>query len=348
MELYMLSPNDLNLYYTMGEVAECINQIYLKLIDLEYRNLKDSKEYHETIESLKISIKKENNLYSSSSLPSKLCKALMAYMMQTKFSKKLPNNIESIVNCEDEKSMINRRIFTKLQLRIMDDNEEMFNMMPDDIKKYIDSLGNPELTVTLKNSLPSSVKVYSSLEVDLFSLFLVYVTEYINDKNFISFKEKLITAKYMTSFIEPNMEEISLENIFDVNEETWIKSKLISDFHKVPDEIYNAFRNIFGIETASSQLDSILNVDNYDYYSPQNNIELALRGSILRAALSVISRDTLENLESDFNNYIASDKFDSSSYIKKIGLAIAKEAFAKVPQDKEKQKFISLRPNFKY
>lgn len=345
MELFMLSPRDLNLYYAMGEIAECINKYYQILIDLEYQGLAGSKEYLKTLESLEESIKKENSLYSTSKVSAKLCKALIAFALQTKVPENFPNNIEAIVTSNDKLLTI-RRVLTKLQLRLMDDTDEMIHMMPNGIKEVMSSLGEANIDDVLKNSIPSSVRIHTALETDMLTLFLTYLNESINLKAFESFRRQLIKTKYLTAFIEPAIETSLVSKKFMIEDETWINSKVISDFNRVPDDVYNAFRNIFGIGIANEQLENMLKVGDYNYYDSNKNLEVMLRGSLLRASLFIVSKDTAENIQDNFNEHTSSVEYEAVGYSRKISEAIAKEAFSKLPKDKEKHKVISLKPNF--
>ena len=345
MELFMLSPRDLNLYYAMEEIAKCINQYYQVLIDLEYRGLTDSLEYLKTLESLEESIKKENSLYSTSKVSAKLCKALIAFAMQMKIPKNFSNNIEAIVTL-DENLLTNRRVLTKLQLRLMNDTDEMIHMMPNGIREVMSSLGEENIDDVLKNSIPSSVRIHTALENDMLTLFLVYLNESIGVKTFELFKKQLIKTKYMTSFIEPEVETSLVAKKFKIEEETWINSKIIADFNRVPDDVYNAFRNIFGIGIANEQLENMLKVGDSSYCDYNKNLEVMLRGALLRAALFIVSKDTAENIQDNFNEHTSSVEYEAVGYSRKISEAIAKEAFSKLPKDKEKHKVISLKPNF--
>lgn len=347
MELFMLSPRDLNLYYAMSEIAECINQYYQILSDLEYKGLTDSDEYLNTVKLLKSSIEKENKLYSTEKLTPKLAKAFIAFAMQMKVPKNFPNNIESIVTLDTNLSVC-RRVLTKLQLKLMDDTDEMIHMMPNGIREVMSSLGEQNIDTILKNSIPSSVRVHTALETDMISLFLANVYESIEAKTFESYKERLISVKYLSAFIEPTIESSLIDRNFNIDSELMINSKIISDFNRVPDDVYNAFRNIFGIEIASSQLDKMLNVGDYNYYDSNKNIEIMLRGAMLRAVLFLVSKDTAENIEEDFNKHTSSVEYEAVGYSRKISEAIVKEAFSKIPKDKEKHKVISLKPNFTF
>ena len=345
MELYMLSPRDLNLYYTMGEIAECINKYYQTLIELECKGLFGTDEYLNTIKLLNDVREKESKLYSTSKITAKLCKALIAFAMQTKIPKDFSTNIESIVSL-DSKYLTSRRVLTKLQMRLMDDTDEMIHMMPNGIKEVMSSLGETDIENILKTSVPSSVKIHTALETDMLTLFLSYINESIGIKSFDTFKEQLIKTKYMTAFIEPTIESSLIDKNFDIGNEIWLNSKVISDFNRVPDDVYNAFRNIFGIEIANEQLEKMLSVGDYNYYDSNKNLEVMLRGAMLRAALFVVSRDTAENIQDNFNTYTSSVEYEAVGYSRKISEAIAKEAFTKLPKDKEKHKVISLKPNF--
>lgn len=347
MELYMLSPRDLNLYSTMNEIAECINNYYRTLSDLEYRGLKDSEEYKRTIESLRKTIERENDLYNSSNVTSKLCKAFIALAMKTKIPKKFPTNIESIVTL-DEKLISCRRVLTKLQLKLLEDTDEMVNMMPSGIKEVMGFLGENDINAVLRNSIPSSIKIHAALELDMLDLFLSYISESITAKSFESFKESLIRTKYMTSFIEPNIESALLQKQFSIDSEVWINSKIVSDVNRLPDDVFNAFRNILGIETANSQLDKLLTIGDYQYYDSNKNLEVILRSAMLRAALFLVTGDTLENIQDSFNKHTSSVEYEALGYSRKISEATVKEAFSKLPKDKEKHKVVSLRPNFAF
>ena len=344
MAMFVLNQSDMNKYANMLEVAELINELYGQLYELECNEKKDSIEYTNLMNSLKQLISSESKMYSEKELPSDLCKAYMALTLQVKTPKSFPGNLESISSLNDE-AICTRRVLSKLQRRLMNDDDAMIQMMPNGLVEMLNSLGVDDVNKLLKQGVPCSTKVQQALERDTYSLFLSLIEDFINQPSLNNLRELLIRAKYKTSFIIPDIEGSLIDSTFNISPTVWINSRIVADAYRLEDEIYRTLKNLFGIEIANEQLNRLLEITDYDYSNKDKNTEAIFRQSFLRAVLSLIGSDVVENIEDDFKKHTSSVEYTLKINPSRISESLVNEAFKQINHDKTKQVVLSLKPN---
>lgn len=344
MAMFVLNQSDMNKYADMLELAGLINEIYGKLYELECKEKKDSTEYANLINTLKQLISSESKLYSEKELPSDLCKAYIALTLQVKTPRVFPGNLESISSLNDE-SICARRMLSKLQKRLINDDGAMIQMMPNDLLEMLNSLGVDDANKLLKQGVLCSTKVQQALEKDTYALFLTLIEDFINQPSLNNLKQTLMRAKYKTAFIIPDIEGSLIDSRFSISPTVWINSRIVADAYRLGDEIYRTLKNLFGIEIANEQLNRLLEITDYDYSNPDRNVEAIFRQSFLRAVLSLIGTDVVENIEDDFKKHTSSVEYTSKITPSRISESLVNEAFKQINHDKSKQIVLSLKPN---
>lgn len=268
----------------------------------------------------------------------------MAFTQQLKLPKVYPSNLESIV-CLNSQEVVARRMMTRFQYNLMSNTEAMVELLPNGIREVLSSLGAEDIDNLLKKGVPSSTKIQQALDKDTYSIFLSCVEEHIKTPSLTTLKETLISVKYFTSFVCPNMEDIMLEKKITVEDSVFINSRAIADIYQIDNDVYRTMKNLYGIEIATEQLKGLLDISDSEYTDINKNVQAILRQSILRAIFFQVSCDVIENIEDDFNNLTSKVEYTSSGESKKISEAIIKEAFSKIQKDKAKHLVISFNPN---
>ena len=176
-------------------------------------------------------------------------------------------------------------------------------------------------------------------------MFLSLIEDFINQPSLNNLRELLIRAKYKTSFIIPDIEGSLIDSTFNISPTVWINSRIVADAYRLEDEIYRTLKNLFGIEIANEQLNRLLEITDYDYSNKDKNTEAIFRQSFLRAVLSLIGSDVVENIEDDFKKHTSSVEYTLKINPSRISESLVNEAFKQINHDKTKQVVLSLKPN---
>ena len=232
-----------------------INSIYNNLYKLEYDDKKDSVEFIELLDVLKILILQEKDLFDKLYSQFDDLYEYQVFDNGDPFVKRLNDfmNFYEALNC---------------RINDNDSKEEM------DDKIYNMKCG----------------KLYKSCSRNIFLVYLSFLQEYIDDSNYSYMKDKILAFKYYNGFINHDVEGSLVDFNCDINKVNYVNVYLIAeslgiDINMCDNVIIDCFKDT--IEVTVSQILSMNDID----YNDVNKYAMVINNqAMLRAGLALLGQ----------------------------------------------------------
>lgn len=286
-----------------------IDLLYKKIYTLEIKNKKDSNEYKEMVEYLKLAKDIEDDIYRRNSFD--IIKSIKWLKYLSK-EKKLKSDIDYLA-FQDYKNRIIKRIFDTI----------IFNM------KYNNSL--------------KFAKAVQAIEIDFYNSFLSILNDFIEKEEYSFLHQKLIELKYNVVFINKEYEQDFIDKNFDVSKDLYIISKIVSEINKIEYENIIDMKNVFGKKLFLKQMLELLEISDMDYNNTNKYFESIVRQILIKTAFLQMNDDELEKCNNNFHNYIESKEYIDKHPYDKISENIIINSFKKINKEKTRMKVISLK-----
>ena len=242
---YKFNNTDIDLEKLLN-ISKSIQDLYIKLYNLEIKNKKDTIEYNKTIDYLNIALDTENFIYRNLDLNFTKALILLKYILNNTKIKRIPSN-EITATFISDTNMYISRIINLLRPYILEQYDVFTDYVQDDlfnllliITKYATEdyddryiIENFEMTKYFENQLTKDI---------------LYNTSRSKNKNIIKFK-------YMTSFLNKEIESDLISYNFDTNINYYKLDKIYN--LKYDNELFKDIKNEFGKETFTDAIFSI-------------------------------------------------------------------------------------------
>lgn len=334
MKKYYLSGEDLKRISKILEGSKSIENLYNKLYELELDDKKDTEEYKTQIQYLRYSLDLENRLYQNSNFSADKCSALIKYLIKFKLNKDYIDCEEYIIN-QDCNNIHILRVLRFLTQQIVNDDggyKELYLTESDS------SIFNMENLTKAKQY----TNICNFMENDIHNLFLLFLQELIDNKNYSFYKNEFIRVKYNLSFINSKLEKQMIDNNFNINRDVYLSSKLISDLYGIDLEIYNFMRDDYASAFLDTHISEFLKLGDIDYNERTKSISSMIRSCYIKSYLLMMSDDKIYDCNSEFHEYIESEEYINKHPNDTISEKLIINCFKGVRKDRTKVKRLSF------
>lgn len=296
-----MNENEQALFKNIFNTTKNIENIYIKLYELELNGQKDSKDYQKYLGYLKMFIDIENEYYSNINMDFDDILDIIGCIL-------------SITNINSDIFMNNEIIFkqeyeNRIAIRICKKLFEILQKYPD---KILNVSSFDSIVLERMGGYDNANKINKSFKNDTLLGFVFFINENINDKKQSnSVKSELIKAKYNTLFINSDLENKALSNNFDIlelNEEF----KIDPSSFGINQSDYEEYRFGSIVGDADEEVDNLLNTNDIDYSNINNVISSILRICFIRASLSLLDSYDYELFKNAFQGYIETRNDDNN------------------------------------
>lgn len=342
MELLNFNMKELEQLETLLQLSTEISNIYDQLCKLEINNQKDSKEYNQLITKLNKLIEKENNEYNSKNFTQEECiKYLKLLEIQTKIPA-MDNKITTSLKYYDKR--IVRRIIINL-IGILDRNKEFHKkMISENILKSLNNIVGNITENDLVQGINKSAQVQTAINNDIHSIFLSILEESISSKSNKDYRSKLIEAKYCILFSHKNMESLFIGIKFDIPSTIYTSSKMINQTLNQSDIAYNHIKYIILKSLVKKEINILLNFYDSEYNNDNVYFSSIICQCHIRAILSLMEENEVNNLNQEFHNIIEGQHYLSKHLNDRISESIIMSCFKCFKHDKIKIRTLSAKP----
>jgi len=293
-----------------------------KLADLESKNLKDSAEYNNILESLKSTLLLEKSIYDKLDFTTE--KIVGAFMELGN-----PNNFAEQINLwvrNNPSEMIKTRIINKL-----------FNIMLN-IKhgSTIKGIAINPMTKKTEMFYPENIlKLEKFLKYDIFTVLLNLLNKEIDTNVNTNIRKILTERKYSLAFLNQEFEESIINQNYELIE-PYLTSKAYNSFYKLSEELYENF----SFQLTKCLFDVSANELAYkrDFEEENNYAEAILLKIILKTCLVLDTNNLEYSLKEQIN---IQTKFMHKT--ETAGIKMILDIISNAEEDKKLFKVVTLK-----
>lgn len=332
MKEHQFSTKDFELLKKLLKVTKNIKLIYNDLYNLEVNNKKNSEEYRELVKTLKYHIKKEEEYYA---LISNKIESMYSYMdcLFPNGYNEFEEEIE-FLKYDKESDILRMRLSNKIIELI---NNYSFEDDFYDIEEELNGAG--EELIDYEKEYQKDVLIENTIKDDIYSSILVMLNKYINNDKYSFAFNKLIKFKYNYSYMHKNVEKSMLDNNFEIDNDLYIKSILITEMQgKNINDTYDVLTDYIK-DIYEMQLRDLVYLIRDENNVDIKNEQVVLTTMLLRALCLFMTKREVNNFKSTVNIELLLSMLDNTKVID-----IIEEMISERDKDMEMPKVLSLRP----
>jgi hypothetical protein len=311
------------------KITNLILNQYKVVYEMECNKKNNTDDYIKQVSRLKTLTDLEKEYYDKLQLDGKKSSIIIKYLFQDKnindfndINKYLINNEENDLN------KVIRRMFCNLIIFIKQDYDYFLDNLINKLGGFFEQMNFDEKNEFIRNNFEKSYVLSRSIIKDRDYAYLIFLQKKINDTTYIKIKNKLIYAKYNMAFFNPDIESNLISDLFNVNDNLQMSSKMMSEVLDIPSRDYVIIKNNYLQNEMVEDLNLILNKNNGFYLNENNFINLLLNNCFLRASMLLMDQNILNSLGEQTKSKI---KGINNSY----SLSIINNDFDESLKDKE-------------
>jgi hypothetical protein len=316
------------------KITNLILKQYKIVYEMECNNKNNTDDYIRQVSRLKTLTDLEKEYYDKLQLDSKKSIIILKYLFQDNNIKDYEDVKEYLItnNLNDSNKEL-RRIFNNLVINIKEDYEYFLNNLKSNIGEITDQININDVNEYIHDNFEKSNNINRSLIKDRDYAYLIFLQKNIDNASFIKIKNKLIYAKYNMSFFNKDIERTLIDDLFEVNENLHMGSKMMSEVLDIPSRDYVMIKNNYLQSEMVKDLNSILNINNNYYLNEKGFINVLLNNCFLRATMLLMDQDVLNILGGETKSKTESLKQEmvNNSY----SLSVINNDFDESLKDKE-------------
>lgn len=329
---YKLTQSDYEQINKIIKITSSIDTLYKKLYDLETNNQKDCNEYQTILGYLDISLEVEKNYYDH--INYNKFKSIINYLLEERMPCDPKSDMEAII-LQDDFNRVIRRIISILNSKILNNNNELQKIVPNELLEMFQFLGFPITEELILKSIKNSVIMRQALKKETLNKFLVFLKDASEDMKYVTFRNELLKAKYDIVFVNKEIETEMLISNFNVMNFIF-DSEITADRLKIDDDLYNILKSEYGVEVSTHQLLQLLELSDIDYNNEKNMIVSILRQAYMRSGFLLLEDNELSDI-----NYVFHELIEESEYLKehkedKISTSLIIQSFKNIEEDRKK------------
>ena len=336
VENYTLTSHDYQWLKEIIKNTESIDSIYKKLYELEINGQKDSKEYNDYLDYLKIALEVEAQIYESGKLDFNRGAALYNYIVEDRLPDHTLTDKESLI-AQDYDSRVLRRILGSIKKIMTSDYKSLQGqMVPPQIVELMRAIGMPNVNERVSNAVYSSVEIKNAIDHDVFHGFLTFLRDLLNNSKYEEYKPNLIATKYNAAFVDKDVEEDLLEKSFELPEGFYLSVNFAAGVCDTPQRLLDIIKNQKGLDEATHHLIGLVKVHDEDFDDKNKAFGVLLRQCFVRSAFLLMDEELLGELNYQFHNYVESDEYLEENPNDSVGQQKAFDCFKRINEDKKK------------
>jgi len=341
MANYNLTKTDYNEINNLIKLTQLIDDLYVKLYELEINNKKETPEYKKFIGYLNILLEKESNKYKEYNLTVSKCSGWVNYLLDDKLPESTQFDFKISLN-QDYSYRAIKRILNRL-LNIIESSKIYNDTISNDLKNDIGKRGIKLSEEAINHSVTSSVRMRKSLEFDIHNLYLSLLEGKINDGVYKSIKNDLIHSKYNFSFMNKDIEIGMVANNFKIDPTLYIGSKMVSQLQYIDESLYNFFKDSYGIKMLMEQIVELLKIEDEDYNNRNKLTTSILRQNLINAILLTISDEIINDIKKEYKEMIETDFYALNPISNDMSKGLINYYLENTPNEKNKLNVLSLK-----
>lgn len=330
----MVLNNDLEYKQLKGliNISRMVEDLYQKLYNLEINNQKESLEYNQYLEYLKMVLEMEKEACLKLDLNDydKISRYLM-FIDSTYNLTKDTSDLKSVIRGNYEKRVV-RRLVAKITYNIPHKNEFLGYTFHDEISKNIKQIFNK--TVLLDEDINNYVQDLNNVNNNLYIMFLNIVYQAYLDKNNSFIKEDLLKTYYNLIYLNPSLEIKMLDTKFSISNSSELPS--LNEEEKI------IARNRI-LPLSLDVLDTLLYVsdEEFSYHAPMR--EVLVLNCLLQSCLYLLEEHNFKILYNYYLDTINDLDYKQKYADDKICKGIVLNSFNLVKLAKEKPNTLELK-----
>lgn len=290
---------------TLVDVTTSLYKLYQKLANLEIAGKKDSKEYKETLEYIKLATETEEKIYSKLDFEYEKIIAILKYCLSTYKNANFMDDIEPLITNKNA-LCVQRRIANILTYKSL----------------IIDSINNPdEYSDPYEESLMSSLKsrynrykLYRLIDLDFNSLFIHYIDDLLKQSSYARFIPRFINMKYNVLFCDKYMMEQQPTLDFTPSSKLYIYTEAFANKHGINNEVYKKIKNSYNQQKLVIQIENLLSTKDYEF-NERITAESLIRAAVIKAIYLCRSEDVVTSFYASLlHNIRNNEDFFSDTY----------------------------------
>jgi len=281
-----------------------IEKLYKKLYELEINDKKDGSLYKKLVDYLNSSIETEKRLYDREITDCSRCTTIVGIIMKDELNDKgVLDDTDSIAN-HDYSDRIYKRVLNNLFDRLILNKESLQSLA--DKLYYLGIDDKDEL-----KEMYNKASIHSALESDTLRGYLSFLKDYIFD--YKMYNADLTKSKYNVAFINSSIEDEMIRNDFNISDNYFVTSKIVSQINDVGDDEYDKIKNSYALSTIIEQANRLLEISDKDYYDGDEEkiFDSILIRCIIDSSMQLVDEEFLASLYYDFNEFTTNNNSNS-------------------------------------
>lgn len=341
MSLSNFTIEELSKLERLLQASNNVGNIIDELCTLEINNQKDSIQYEQTLLEFTRLVNIENETYQTTNLD---------YQQYYKFARLLSTQVNAGIfdtkPTNSFKNYNNRTIKRTINILItimQQDKSFHKSIIPDEFIEILSRLANNITKNTLIQGIEKNIKVQSSLDTDINSIFLSILEESINKKEYQQYKEELIKAKYCIATSNKELEILLLESKFNIPKHIYTNSKIINELLLEGELSYDIIRFTELKVRAQAEINKLLNTKDKEYNNPETYINSIIISCYIRALFSLMTSKEINDFKAELHEKTNSFEYLNEKHNNKISENIIINCFKVFNQDKARIRILSTK-----
>lgn len=336
MEEYTLVSRDYQWLKEVIKNTESIESIYKKLCELEINGQKDSEEYKNYLDYLKIALEVEDQIYSSSKIDFFRGNALFNYIVEDRLPERTLTEKESLI-AQDYDSRVLRRILGNLNKLIVSDYKNVEQVaIPPQLILLMRVLGMNDVDQRVSNAVYSGVEIKNAIDHDILNGFLTFLGELLKDPKYEEYKSNIIATKYNAAFVDRGIEADMLNNSFELPDGFYLSVNFAAGVCETPQELLDQLKNHQGLEESTHHLMGLIKMHDKDYEDKKKVFGALLRQCFVRSSFLLMDEKLLREFNRHFHEFVISDDYLEEYPNDYIGQQKAFDCFDTTVEDKKR------------
>lgn len=301
-----MSEKDYEFLKRVSDISYTIKSIYKNMIKLTNEGKKDSEEFKQEIEKLKLAKEVEDNIYNKA-YKVDLCKVLK-YVLEKDKENSLSNDNEN----ENTYYTTYRRIINKIVAKELPQNKNTDFLS---VQYYNNSSLSARENTPLEEL--SHKLICEHLAYNDINKFVIYFLNSEKPEN-IEIQNDLEKVKYEILLGFPMLEDYFLNNNFDFNKKPFINSLIYLDLLNINRDLLSAVKYDLSHLAAEALMTELLSYDEESYKNDFIKTNAIIKSVYLRAYLLYIPYDELETILQDSLSFFIEDEEEKENTKQKI------------------------------
>lgn len=264
-------------------ITKSIQQLYNKLYKLEFVNKKNSEEYKMNLDYLNIALDREREIYFKSNMLYEEAMLILKYIVKDLLKEEFDNDEINIMIKNPQNLYINR-IINHLNKYIIE-NYDVFNRndMNEDLFNLLFLILDQDVAELPVTDIIDSFIANKAYENEIIKVML--------NKTKKSKNKDLIKFKYISSFLNENIEFDMVKNNFEVN---YSKKQNLSELYNINSSFANSIKNNLASNKIINGILKILRIDNSETKN-KSSINLILK--YVLSCMQIMDKNELEKIK---------------------------------------------------